>query len=150
MYSEQDEFDTPKMATHGGLNTDFRDDEPVPESAAVDIRDFERTTGYYRASGGSGTTAHNQIVGQHKNYPTIKLIIQSKGHDWKWMIEEKIDDDEEEVSPLNESSVDLVGQGVYPIVWGETIGELFQNPKGSKSEEWEEKRWELYENDENS
>jgi hypothetical protein len=35
-------------------------------------------------------------------------------------------------------------------VWGETIGELFQNPKGSKSEEWEEKRWELYENDEDS
>jgi hypothetical protein len=166
MYSKKEEYDRPKTSTHNGLckdNSGLYGSEVVPESAAIDIRDFKRVKGYFtsRASEGSsvmeditdetfgnilqvGTTHY--VVGQHKNYPTIKLVHSDRRNEWWWEILEKIDNEEDDYSPLiGEAPGGDTYTGIHPIVRGETIGELFNNPQGRCSEEWGEKRWELYE-----
>jgi hypothetical protein len=134
------------MATHGGLQDDqygFTVDKPIPDSAVVDMRDFERATGSYRSGVGNGNTNLKRIVGEHKNYPTIKLVIEYTSSGWVWIIEEKIGNYGDDHSPMIEESL----PGVHPIVAGDTLGKLFHNPTGQRKEEWEEKRWGLYEQD---
>lgn len=149
MYSEKESYDNIKKATHGGLEPDMStcgDDEVVPDSAAIDMRDFERANGYFEASSGSKMrTSHWSIIGEHKNYPTIKLAWNPDTGNWQ--IVEKYDRrNPEEYSPVIEPDHEGYPKGgIRTFARGETLGEVFNNPSGGlMKDKWEEMRWEIY------